>query len=93
MRRAVSPRRPDPTTTIPKRWLKAALKAKDVPATWLARRLGIEPRTVYRWLSEDEDATPITRARWIAILAALDLPLEWTPTPEQLAAASRPPEG
>jgi transcriptional regulator with XRE-family HTH domain len=88
MPRAVSPRRPDPEDTIPPAWLKALLDEKDMEGARLARKLGLEPRTVYRWLNGQ---VPIVRVRWVAILATLGKPLDWQPPPSPPSPAEPPP--
>lgn len=59
-------------------WLEAALAERKVSASALARKLAVEVGTVSRWR---RGVAPMSRARWIAILGALALPLDFQPPP------------
>jgi transcriptional regulator with XRE-family HTH domain len=75
---------------IPALWLEAALAARGASASSLARLLGVEVNTVSRWR---RGVAPISRSRWIAILAALALPQNFEPAPgfkPPLATKGRP---
>jgi hypothetical protein len=62
---------------IPARFLEAALAMPGAPtASALAERLGVDEGTVSRWRTK---AAPMARARWLAVLAVLGLPLDWKP--------------
>ncbi len=76
MRGTVSPRPADPEDTIPAAWLAAALTDRATSRPRLARRLGVAEKTVARWAKGE---VPLHRSRWIAVLAALELPQDWQP--------------
>jgi hypothetical protein len=62
---------------IPARHLEAALARDGAPtAARLAELLGVEESTVSRWRTQ---TAPLSRARWLAVLAVLGLPLDWKP--------------
>ena len=63
---------------VPALWLEAALAEREVSASSLARKIGVEVNTVSRWR---RGASPISRAMWVAILGALALPGDFQPKP------------
>jgi phage repressor protein C with HTH and peptisase S24 domain len=67
----------DPEETVPGAWLEAALEEKGRSGAWLYKKLGVDPTSVSRWRN---GKTPISRSRWMAIAAALDLPQGWSPS-------------
>lgn len=57
-------------------WLEAVLVAADCHASELARLLDITPNSVSRWR---RGINPINHMTAVAILAVLELPLDWKP--------------
>jgi transcriptional regulator with XRE-family HTH domain len=57
-------------------WLEAALVAKDVSASSLARKMGVEVGTVSRWR---RGVVPLSKSRWVAVLGVLGLPMGFSP--------------
>lgn len=55
--------------------IDAVLVAAGVTASELAARLDVTPETVSRWRL---GKLTLSRSRWVAILAVLGLPLDWT---------------
>jgi hypothetical protein len=49
---------------------------EEVSQSELGRRLGMTFQTVNRWCNGH---TPLSKARWYAVLAALRLPSDWKP--------------
>lgn len=76
MTTAIMPRHTDPEDAIPPSHLVEALHAANVHQAKLAKLLDMTGETVSRWKT---GKTPITKARWVAILAALRLPPNWRP--------------
>jgi hypothetical protein len=66
----------DPEDTVPAEWLKAALDETGRSGAWLYKKMGVDPTSVSRWRN---GKTPISRSRWMAIVAALGLPQSWSP--------------
>jgi transcriptional regulator with XRE-family HTH domain len=63
--------------TISPRHLDAALLQPGAPtAADLAERIGVDVGTLSRWR---RGVAPLSRTKWIAILAVLGLPLDWKP--------------
>lgn len=59
------------------RLLEAALARDGAPtAVELAEKVGVDVGTMSRWR---RGAVPLSRARWLAITAALGLPIDWKP--------------
>lgn len=65
-----------PDQVIPPLWLEAALAARRITASQLARMLAVEVGTVSRWRRGEQK---IARSRWIAVLAVLGLPADFKP--------------
>lgn len=75
----ISPMSPTPFAperVVPPEWVEAALAASGVSQSEVARRLEVTQGTVNRWA---RGKAPVSWSRWLAILAALDLPQRWTP--------------
>lgn len=66
----------DPEEAVPAFFLQEALEATRTKNIALARRLGMDAGTVSNWKT---GKTPIAPSRWIAIKAALGLPITWVP--------------
>src|SRR5688500_11315781 len=59
------------------RLLEAALARDGAPtAADLAERIGVDVGTMSRWR---RGVVPLSRARWLAIVAVLGLPIDWKP--------------
>jgi len=66
-----------PEETIPTWWLTALLHEPGVPhAARLARAAGTTDRSFSRWKT---GAVPLSKTRWLAILAAAGKPASWEP--------------
>lgn len=60
---------------VPGARVDAVLAHVGVSASELAARLDVTPETVSRWRL---GKLTLSRSRWVAILAVLGLPLDWT---------------
>lgn len=71
---------------VPPDALEAALRAAGVGGSALARRLHVDVGTVSRWRT---GKSQLSRARFVAVLAVLGLPLDWRPPAEGEPAAPK----
>ena len=70
--------------------LEAALRATGVNGSALARRLHVDVGTVSRWRT---GKSQLSRARFVAVLAVLGLPLDWRPPADGGAPTPAAPKG
>ncbi len=62
---------------VPARFLDAALAQPGAPtAADIAERIGVDVGTLSRWR---RGSVTLSRARWLAILAVMEMPLDWKP--------------